>query len=411
MATGLGVAQLVMALVGLGLICVGTVSLSRWWEIRSPLPALAGLMLLLPVPVYEGLVSLDEAGAFTGRRAKSAKGASGESLLEQEETNRRNASRRAQNLLLLSTTVAGSCLVASLMLLGIGVRRRFEESVLTGPTTTIARVTSSPSAMFMPLATLGQQTALPTKVRRYQGRADHIPPQVEALGRAKHLYTPIPSLGRIREKPRALVYLGVAFLCAAVAMLIGFHDEPLPLACGVLTAVIGLVFFLAARYPLPPIPTYLVYREALLIVLKNDFVIVPWKAIAEFHPIHGITTREGERLRLNSRVRDWPQLVQKVREQVAVEQLPHAEQLVAAGMTAVFGPFEVNTAALSCERRTVPWDHVAQVTVKPEAHGPTVEIRTQDSLWCRQKLDFPNDFIFLEMLKRLCRPTALITGT
>jgi hypothetical protein len=409
MSTWIFYAQIGMALFGVLLICAGTIEFGKR-KIDKPLPALAGVFLLLPLPVCVGMTLLFGTSDVFGGMRTSRAGDNTSQARDAAENARLIAAITASGNVAQDAAVTGLGLVSALglMLAGLWRNPKEEESPLA--------VDPVPAPVFgsqgnVSLETLNHRPALPAKVKRYRGAANFIPPAVEAMGKAKHVHAPLKSFGRsIRQRPKAIAFLGLLMLGLAAAALYLFSSEPAALAGGIAAAAVGITLLALSRCPAPPIPTYVVYRDALLIVLGNDFTIIPWKVVTNFHLDHGITTSDDHHFVLSTQVQGWRHLVQKVQEHIAAEQLPVAQEMVAAGLTAIFGPFGVTNTALTCESKTVPWEQLTKVIVQPDAHGGTLEIRAQDRVWCRSKLDFPNEFIFVEMLKRLCQPHAVVTG-
>jgi hypothetical protein len=198
----------------------------------------------------------------------------------------------------------------------------------------------------------------------------------------------------------------VAFLDLVLLMALGMPGPLMSafvfgtLAAGVLAAVLP---FLKVE-----MRTYAVYRDALVIVEEDDYLVVPWEALAELNAPRTLVTADGERFPLGLHVENLGRLYDKVQRR-----LPQALAAVQAGGSVSFGPFTVSSRDIGYRGNTLPWGKVDRMQISGNSRLGTrlLVLWKAGSFtpWCRGDLNgIANDWLLLEVIRCVCPPRLLV---
>jgi hypothetical protein len=209
---------------------------------------------------------------------------------------------------------------------------------------------------------------LPPEVNTYQGTKDSVPPEVFELGDATMLHGPVKRS------------------------------------------------FLGRMFQGPPPPTYIIFKQALVIVIGDDFTVIPWSAIAELNSNYTLKTLDGQTFRLATEVEHFPKLFARLQKRIRERWLPPLAAEVDAGGFITFGEFSLSRTEVAHEGRTLPWEAIGSVQIwsDPAGRQRRLIIREIDSRssWCQVDLNrTPNDWLLIEVLQRLCPPHLLQGGS
>ena len=399
------VVQAAMAGLGILIFLWGSLRLGRR-EVSGPIAKALGLVLIAPLPitlivgaalsvgegwtdVFNTMPRNDEQGQLTSGWDKG-----------EYDTTVKGRERRNFLLSLALTCLAGLGAVA---LFWAGLRD--QDAMLTITPLTPAR-TGVVYSVFALAEPLPWDTVGPPEVRHYEGDAHSVPSEIAVLGRAKQIHLPsrLPMLVRAYAVP--LYLLGLTLLASAALMLLSFRLTTLGVQLFTGVALLGgfcLVAPLLVRRT--PVPTCLVFGDALVLVRANTFTVIPWRAIAEFHVGHPLQTRDGQQFDLDGPLQDRARLEARLMVQVTAQRLPDGAAAVKAGQVVEFGPFQVTAAGLHREGRVLAWDAMALVRTAISTVPPRRQLAVWEKgaprPWCNASLDFPNDFLFLELVRHV----------
>ncbi|MGL4550020.1 MAG: hypothetical protein ACRC33_02435 [Gemmataceae bacterium] len=192
---------------------------------------------------------------------------------------------------------------------------------------------------------------LPPVVARYHAPGKGIPPEVEALGRAEKLFKP------------------------------------------------STAGSLAAWWEGKAAPTVLVFRQALVTVTGDDFVILPWNAVASITG-RTLTAADGQAVELSPFVEDASRLEVIARQRVGERLQADVEARLAAGEEVSFGALAATDEELRCGDRSVPWFEIGHVRVH-EFRSLHVTRGGSPLPWCmvpREKI--ANEFLLMGLIAK-----------
>ncbi|MCI0458054.1 MAG: hypothetical protein L0Z62_13905 [Gemmataceae bacterium] len=254
----------------------------------------------------------------------------------------------------------------------------------------------------------------PSAIRRYRGTPDAVPAEVAALGHAEQMHPPLGLLTLPRENPRAVILVGAAVVLMTLAILAAARPGPFGRVLCVVGTLAGIAAIASPWFDLGRLRTYLVFRDALVVVQGDDFTVIPWDAFAELNPSRDLVTTDRRQYRLPWYVRDADRLHRAVLNRVTQHLLPGVLGTLREGGEVVFGPLKVGVVGVVYQGRMLPWLDVAQLAITTNVKGRYLHIHERGALftWCKVHLErIPNDFLLLEVLKRVCPAHLLIPVT
>ena len=137
-------------------------------------------------------------------------------------------------------------------------------------------------------------------------------------------------------------------------------------------------------------------------IIRWDEVAAVWQAITRVQ--HTFTVRsckmqldDGRKYTFNNALRNVPELIATIQQQVTPRILARASEAYDAGETIPFGKLGVSKAGISRGKRTLPWDQVKRVTVDKGV----ITVRKQGSLlkWTSVRVaETPNFFVFASLV-------------
>jgi hypothetical protein len=255
----------------------------------------------------------------------------------------------------------------------------------------------------------------PGTVKKYRAAEGESPPEVLALGPAESVYRPWQFLSVAAEKPWQFVLLGALLLVGGL-VLVCITTGPDMAVVRILYCVVMLVGILVGALPFFQIDlsSYVVFRDALVVVRNGIFTVVPWNAIHALNAPRVIVTSDGQQFALGFHLQRVGVLYERIRNELAERMLPPALAILESGGALTFGPLTINKLAIGYQGKTLLWTQVGRVTVPPTVYGVGggwIGIRSQGSLWpwCQLVLNkVPNSWLLLEVLRRIC-PMHLLT--
>jgi hypothetical protein len=265
-----------------------------------------------------------------------------------------------------------------------------------------------------PALTLDGAAPPPAAVRHYHGGGGAVPPEVRALGRAERVHRPLKWFLLAHEHPALFVAVAAGVLLLDVALLAGLGTPDSPLAALFVFVTLAAAVVLAALPFLRlDLRSYAVFPDALVVVLDNDFAVIPWDAVTELEPPRALVTADGRRFQVAGHVEALALLYDRARARVRDRLLPRALAAVKAGEAVRFGPFRVSSAALHFRGKALPWSDVARLNVSADPAGRLLLVWRRGSAvpWCRGELDrVVNDWLLLDVLQSVCPPGLLVRG-
>jgi hypothetical protein len=167
-------------------------------------------------------------------------------------------------------------------------------------------------------------------VRRYRGAAGAVPPEVKALGLAESIHRPEGWLRWSRKQPALYVVGGLALTAGT---LVAVCNVELPdgsiRVIFYLPILVGL-FIAALPHLTADLATYIVFPTHLVIVQKNDYVVIPWDAIDRLswpdsfrlNAPSPVFTADGQHFTLERTVQDPGRLYETIRSRLRRRLLP-----------------------------------------------------------------------------------------
>jgi hypothetical protein len=186
----------------------------------------------------------------------------------------------------------------------------------------------------------------------------------------------------------------------------------------ILYCVVMLLGILVGALPFFQIDlsSYVVFRDALVVVRNDLFTVVPWTAIHALNAPRVIVTSDGQEFPLGFHLHCAGMLYERIRSELAERLVPAALNVLQSGGALTFGPLTLNQLALGYKGKTLLWTHVGSITIPPTVYGVgggTMTIRAEGSLWPWGLLSLhnvPNPWLLLEVLRRICPMHLLKTA-
>lgn len=250
-----------------------------------------------------------------------------------------------------------------------------------------------------------------TGIRRYPGSTEDIPAEVIALGQAESLHPPSLECIAGIEDAQTHVLIGLPIVLFAIVVLAVLKPSGLGFPALLLVALGGGLF---AAAPLlinrSQRPTFLIYREAFVVLQHGEFVVIPWDDIRELNHGRNVVASDGNTYHLDGFAKNLGGLYQAVHDQVMARLLPPALATIAEGGTVTFGELTIGANEIAANGETLPWSDVSSLVIS----GPSVRkltIRSQHKILAFGAVDLnttPNDVVMLEVVRRVCPPHLLV---
>lgn len=214
------------------------------------------------------------------------------------------------------------------------------------------------------------------------------------------------ALGLIVSGMITLMGAGMVF-GGLVAIASGGSDVLLFLIMGLIYGVPGTLWFVSILRKrdlcVLVLPEGLSYtRHGRTEIIRWDEVAAVWQAITRVQ--HTFTVRSckvqldgGRKYTFNNALRNVPELIATIQQEVTPRILARASDAYHAGETIPFGKLGVSEAGISRGKRTLPWDQVKRVTVDKGV----ITVRKQGSLlkWTSVPVaETPNFFVFASLV-------------
>ncbi len=250
-------------------------------------------------------------------------------------------------------------------------------------------------------------------VPRYRGTRDALPPEVVALGQAEHIHQPGPLLRLARDNPAMVTIPGSLIVVAGLGIMMAYG---LPgdrfLSIGLFVVMMAGLIVALLPWLQGGIASYLVFKDALVVVEGDDFIVIRWEELKELNFPRLLVTSDGQKFMLANMVEDLGRLYDTVQFRLRERLLPPVVAALQAGQSVTFGPFTVSKDAISYEGKTLPWSRVRsmQITANAQMGTRTLSIWEGSFLaWCNGNLNaVPNDWLFLDAVKMVCPPHLLV---
>ncbi len=252
----------------------------------------------------------------------------------------------------------------------------------------------------------------------YHAAPGTIPPEIEALGKPDHVHPPtwIYTAGKRNSVLVAiggLVLLGIGLLLVMTLPLAG-NGILMSIVALIIMAGIGLTALPFA--PFDYVQTYLVYPDALVIVEKDTFAVIRWDVLKELNAGRVLVTADRQLFglfTLNGIV-DEGRLYDRVQAELTHRLLPPALAALEAGETLPFGPFTVSRMAIGHEGTTLSWEQIGRIRIVSFQGLRQLALqekgRMLGDLWRGNLAAAPNDWLLLELVRRVCPPQLLSTS-
>jgi hypothetical protein len=248
-----------------------------------------------------------------------------------------------------------------------------------------------------------------TPVPRYRGTADSVPPEVLALGSAENIHKPAPLLLFARDNPAAAIGVGLLVIAAAMGPLVFGVVNSIYVVMGLFVLVLGGGLFAMLPFLSKGIPTFLVFKDALVEVKGDEFAVLRWDEIKELNPPRIVVTNDGQQFDLNGMVQDLGRLYNAVHSRLRARLIPQVTAALKAGQPVSFGEFTLSPMSISYGAKTLSWGQVTSMQVSVYRGSRSLNIWDGHILpWCIASLsEVPNDWLFLEAVKIVCPPHLL----
>src|SRR5262249_15537536 len=120
-------------------------------------------------------------------------------------------------------------------------------------------------------------------VRRYRAADGALPPEVTALGHAESIHRPGQWLRSARKQPVVFVIGGLALAIGPLVVLANVELPGGAFRVIFFLPIIAGLFIAALPYLTRDLATYIVFPSHLVIVQKNNFVLIPWDAVEQLN--------------------------------------------------------------------------------------------------------------------------------
>ncbi|MCI0357983.1 MAG: hypothetical protein L0211_05845 [Planctomycetaceae bacterium] len=185
-------------------------------------------------------------------------------------------------------------------------------------------------------------------------------------------------------------------------------------------------------------PTYISYRDAIVVVAPEGFTVIPWEEVTEFlHPV-GFKASNGQKFVLTNDFTNYGPLYERFQSEILLSVLPKALAAVEAGQEWVFEPFtELDfwgrfTAALNRPQLMAPlaigkqgirykdqnlaWSDVSSIQLVKHLHNgalcsTSLVIHKNWAVFASMQFDFhsvANSFLLTELLPHVCPQHLLV---
>jgi hypothetical protein len=253
---------------------------------------------------------------------------------------------------------------------------------------------------------------LPAKVCRYQAPRGKVPPPVQALGKADRYHRAPWVVSAAHDRPIPVVLMGVLLTLGSAALLLGMGGAGDGLVIPVGFLALAGIFIAVLPFLHSYFPAYLIYRQALVVVEGCEFVVIPWEAVVELNHPRTLVTAGREKFELSSMASDLGGLYDTVQARVRDVLLTPMLAALENGRPVRFGPVAVSPADLYYGGRVIGWQDVSRMVINVLPR----EDRRVLTLWSRREnapceIDLnqvPNDWLLLELVKRVCPPHLLV---
>jgi hypothetical protein len=367
-------AQVPIALLGILLMYLGWFKFGRTM-VRNPYAFVIGLLLVLQLALptliwfVAGLSSIGD--SFRQVQATFAPDH------DPEEANAEDQAQATRSLI-ITGVIMGFCLLGALIMLIIALR---QPDVYADLAMAQAGVISTASGEYVVTKTgqlpqlrppetlplvdrpVEKTPDLPPEVNTYRGTAQSVPLEVIELGEAHHLHK---SLSQVR-----------------------------------------LPFTRA-----PKTPTYIVFKQAVVLVQGDDFTVIPWSALQEVNANDTIVTTDGQQFELARNVANFKRLHEKLQRRVRERALPPLLDKLNTGDWVTFGPVAFCRREIRHEDKKLPWNALSGLVILTQAGTGKrrLLIRAQgiSGFWAEVQLhSVPNDWLMIELLQQVAPPHLL----